>query len=231
MHYFIDGYNLMFRVLKADNELQAQREAIIQDLNKKIHLLGLQATIIFDAHHQAGESSRTHLQQLEIIFTSTGETADERILQELKHSKNPRQETIITSDKKLAWLARRRNARTETVEDFLVWLNARYQKRLKYSKQQASPLEVKQKSILRFSQKKTLLSKPLTSVEGCFEFYHQQFEISFQSMVNAHSIKKKEGPHQAKRDSKDSNRELDKGLTMMERWQKAFERDPSLDEI
>nr|WP_166156158.1 NYN domain-containing protein [Neochlamydia sp. AcF84]NGY95185.1 hypothetical protein [Neochlamydia sp. AcF84] len=230
MHYFIDGYNLMFRVLKAEKELQTHREIIIQDLSKKIHLLGLHATIIFDAHHQAGESSRTHLQQLEIIFTSAGETADERILQELKHSKNPRQETIITSDKKLAWLARRRHARTETVEDFLVWLNARYQKRLKHSKQQA-PLEIKQKPLLRFPPQKALLSKPLASVEGCFEFYLQQFEISFQSMVNTHSIKKKEVTHQAKRDAKDSNRELDKELTMMERWQKAFERDPSLDEI
>ena len=37
MHYFIDGYNLLFRILRAGDNLQKQREEIIQDLEIKIN--------------------------------------------------------------------------------------------------------------------------------------------------------------------------------------------------
>ena len=39
MHYFIDGYNLLFRLCMDSEDLQSQREAIIHDLNKKISLI------------------------------------------------------------------------------------------------------------------------------------------------------------------------------------------------
>ena len=58
-------------------ELQKQREAVISDLSKKISLLKLDASIVFDAAFQIGGASRTHYNDLEILFTAEGETADE----------------------------------------------------------------------------------------------------------------------------------------------------------
>ena len=54
MHYLIDGYNLLFRLLHDEKDLQSEREAIIYDLNKKISLIHLNASIVFDAAFQVG---------------------------------------------------------------------------------------------------------------------------------------------------------------------------------
>src|ERR1700722_447984 len=105
MHYFIDGYNLLFRVVRAliDEDLQQQREKIIADLSHKISLLNIDATIIFDSYYQKGLRERSFSQSLEVLFTDEGETADECILDELKKCPHPRNEMVVTSDKKLAW--------------------------------------------------------------------------------------------------------------------------------
>ena len=54
MHYFIDGYNLLFRLLHGSEDLQSEREAIIYELNKKISLIKLDVAIVFDAAYQIG---------------------------------------------------------------------------------------------------------------------------------------------------------------------------------
>lgn len=223
MHYFIDGYNLMFRILRAGDDLQLQRESIIRDLNRKIEVVGLDVTIVFDAQYQSGESSRSHLQHLEICFTSQGETADELILRQLQHDKNPRQQTIVTSDKKLAWLARRRGAQTETVEDFLKSLNNRVKNKLKRSKLTPPP------DIIPPIKKITPPSTQKSSTEECFEYYLEQFEISFQKMAESQAIKKVEIESPKKRKKPKTKKIQDEGLSNMERWMKAFERKLDID--
>ena len=116
MHYFIDGYNLLFRVLKSGDNLKSKREEITKNLDTKIDILKLDCTLVFDSHYQEDDSTRSHYKSLEIVFTATGQTADEYILTELKQSKNPTQHTVITSDKILARLCRMRLSKTESVE-------------------------------------------------------------------------------------------------------------------
>ena len=50
--------------------------------------------------------TRSHYDELEILFTAEGETADEYIIDEIKNHPHPQQETVVTSDKKLAWHVR-----------------------------------------------------------------------------------------------------------------------------
>ena len=130
MHYFIDGYNLLFRVLKSGDNLKSKREEITKNLETKIDILKLDCTLVFDSHYQEDDSTRSHYKSLEIVFTATGQTADEYILTELKQSKNPTQHTVITSDKILARLCRMRLSKTESVEEFLCWLNKRYKNKI-----------------------------------------------------------------------------------------------------
>jgi len=132
MHYFIDGYNLLFRVIKAlkEENLQQQREHLIEDLSQKIALLKIDATFVFDSTYHPGLRQKTFCEGVEILFTDEGETADECIIDELKRRPHPRAETVITSDKKLAWQARLCGAHTETIEQFLSTLNQRYRKRV-----------------------------------------------------------------------------------------------------
>lgn len=107
--------------------LQSQRTEIIQDLDEAADFLDLNLTIVFDAQYHLGLGTRSHYHSIEICFTDEGETADDYILQALKFQSKPHQITVVTSDKKLAWQARRRLAKTESVEQFLSWLSKRYQ--------------------------------------------------------------------------------------------------------
>lgn len=218
MHYFIDGYNLMFRVLRAGDDLKSQRNAIIINLTKKIHVTGIIATLIFDAQYQEGESQRSHYQNLEIQFTDHGETADECILHLLKGFKNPRDCTVVTSDKKLAWLVRRQGSLTETVEDFLKSLHNRYQNKIKRSKQ--PHLKVA-------PSKPAKISTPIpedSSVEACYEYYLERFEKAFQEMSNHETTKKSIRVSKTKKRTLIKKFPEEKGLSNMERWKKAFER-------
>src|SRR5262245_23155228 len=137
MHYYIDGYNLMYRMMRAGDDLKRQRESIISPLNKKFQVLNINASIVFDAQFHFGEGTRSHLLALEICFTDEGETADDYILDKLKASPNPRQETVITSDKRLSWRARRLLAHTQSVEEFLNALEKRYQNFLRRQENQS----------------------------------------------------------------------------------------------
>lgn len=162
MHYYIDGYNLLFRIVKAsDEDLQKQREQIIDDLGRKINHLNIDATIVFDSYYQKGMRERSFKHNVEILFTDEGETADECILDELRTKRNPRLETVVTSDKKLAWQSRLKGAHTLSVEDFLSCLNQRWRKKI-----QPSKIEKKEPEPIIIPEKK----------ETVEEFYLKSFE-------------------------------------------------------
>lgn len=230
MHYFIDGYNLMFRVSRAGGDLQSRRQEIIQDLEIKINALGLNVTLVFDAQFQNNESSRSHLLSLEILFTNPGETADEFILNALKEDTRPHQQTVVTSDKKLAWLARRRHAHTESVEDFISLLNRRFKNKLQTKK-------TSKKLIAPIVTKKTSPSTPPTesTAEDCFDFYLNQFQKSFATLAETKQAKKEARKLQAKTSSLHKKRNspppppLEDEPSMLQRWLTAFNRDINAD--
>lgn len=171
MHYYIDGYNLMFRMVRAGGDLQSQRTHIIEELNTKISALELEATLVFDAHYQAGEGSRSHMKALEIRFTNKGETADQFIINELRTCKDPRKHTVVTSDKRLALHVRSKLAKTETVEEFMQMLNKRYRNKLKSE----HPKLHKEPELTVPPPKKTEPSVGATA-EECLDYYLKEFE-------------------------------------------------------
>lgn len=176
----------MFRVLRVGDDLSLQREKIIADLNKKAEALNLNLTLVFDAQYQLGESSKSHYKRLEIIFSAKDQTADEYIIHELKSKKNPLQYTVVTSDKKLAWLARRQAAKTETVEEFLSWLVKRYENKGRLQK-------LPEKKILK---KAPLPKKPSQAIspEDSFSYYLQTFQKNLEETEQTHGKKEKQDP-------------------------------------
>ena len=180
MLYIIDGYNFMFRILHAGDDLQSQRQQIIRDINDKIQLVHLEVTIVFDAPYQCGEGSRTHLNHLEICFTDEGESADDFIIQKLKHASHPKQITVVTSDNKLAWRARRYLAKTEKVEVFLAWLNKKYHSKARQQKQR-TPTAPSRRLKEQPCQDGPPPS-PGATPEESFDYYLYQFEKKFQEM-------------------------------------------------
>lgn len=217
--------------MRAGDDLQKQRQDIIQDLETKINFLELDVTLVFDAQYQDTESSRSHVDRLEIFFTAVGETADEFILQALKEESRPNQQTVVTSDKKLAWLSRRLFAKTESVEEFISWLNRRYKNKLSERRKKAKLSRSLPKSISTLkSEAKAKISPPpdiQASADECFSFYLDQFEKEFLFIVEkkaqAKENKKSSTPRQKKK-SKKSPKPHENALSNELRWQKAFER-------
>ena len=138
MHYYVDGYNLIFRTLAAGESLQQRREILISELNAKAERLNLSITVVFDSHYQKNEATLHHYRSLEIIYTNEKETADDYIIKALKHQTNIRQVTVVTSDQHLAWRARREGAQTETAEQYLSSLQKRYRNRVQQEKRESS---------------------------------------------------------------------------------------------
>lgn len=85
-------------------------------------LLNLNVSIVFDSAYQEGGREKKHYKNLEIFFSSQGETADDYILSAIKSCHKPRQETVVTSDRQLAWLCRLERAHITSVEEFIYWL-------------------------------------------------------------------------------------------------------------
>ncbi|MCE5315785.1 MAG: NYN domain-containing protein [Parachlamydia sp.] len=174
MRYYVDGYNLLFRLFKTDEELQERRDRFLEALQEKAALINLQVTVVFDSQYHPGEGTHTHFGTLDIIFTDAEITADECILNLIKS--DTRKKIVVTSDKSLAIRARHLEAKTETAEEFLGWLNKRYHNRFKRQKKEAKP---KPKTVAAPPVEKPAKRKkpsPKATLAECFDYYLEVFE-------------------------------------------------------
>jgi len=124
MHYFIDGYNFLFRLYEEVDPLRQKREEVLSLLHEKLKKLKLKMTIVFDSHHADNGDLPTRFDHLslEVIYTPTNQTADAYILEALSWKKNCSQELVITSDKRLAKHIEALGARVQSIEDFIEFL-------------------------------------------------------------------------------------------------------------
>lgn len=223
MHYYIDGYNLMFRMMKAADDLARQRELLITEIFKKISFVGLDVTIVFDSQYNPSESTRSNLREMSIYFTDHQETADEYILTELKNDPVPSAHTVVTSDRKLSYLSRLRGAKAETVESFMELLNKRYKNKLRNKD------SLKTKPIIPPVKKSD--PTPASSVEECQDYYLSQFEKLWEEMVKNEPPPKPLKVIKEKSKKKKPKKAPQSERSILDHWTKAFERDASLDEI
>jgi len=233
MHYFIDGYNLIFRLFYSLDDLKVQREQIIKDLQGKIQCIGLDVTLVFDAQYQYGEMTRSHFRDLEVVFTAQGETADEYILNELKDNVHSIKHTVVTSDKKLAWQADRRGAKTESVEEFIVLLNKRYKNKLQQRKKKppvvgvAKEVRLSEPKRLKSAEPKAGQPSSSCSADECFGYYLEAFEMEYKELATRVRVKPKQvqSKPKVKSKKKDGEDRKEDGVSDWERWLKAFSRD------
>ncbi len=141
MHYFIDGYNLLFKEAWARSgpSLQEARKRLIEELDSLASTLNLDLTVVFDAPFQSDDIKRGHYQSIEIIFTAQGQTADEYLVACADAHGN--KALIVTSDRALAFKAKGSHASVEGVHNFLVHL--RKKSRNKLAKSARAPLVTK----------------------------------------------------------------------------------------
>jgi uncharacterized protein len=141
MHYWIDGYNLLFRITKNYREMRQNERKLLTALNHSLILLNYNATIVFDGREKdPPEALRRNLDSLAIIYTPHHQTADDYILQAIADAAYPDQETVISSDLELLRKAKQRGADGQTIESFLSQLVR------KKHKKKAPPKEIQETS-------------------------------------------------------------------------------------
>lgn len=214
MHYYIDGYNLLFRFFNTEEDFSLNRQLLIEELSEKLFFLKIDATIVFDSHYREEDLSRTHFRNLEIIFTRHRETADERILAEIKSTRHLDRLIVVTSDKKLAWFARRCDAATETVEQFLEWVNKRYKNKQRQNKQ---PLE-KRKPL------KKIVPTPEKPPEACQDYYLEIFQGRYKELEKSDKPFPKISKKKIKKPFPEDKEEVVDAVSDLDRWLKIFER-------
>ena len=158
------------------------------------------------------------------------------IVEEIKNHPHPHFETVVTSDKRLARQIRLRSAHTESVEDFILWLNSSYKNKLRRNKQVTkklnglNPTAVIPKKVLPDPSKDA-------SPEYLSDYYLNVFESEWKEIVREEKVKqetldvvdrekkKKVRTSKKKRDPfEEAPTKEEKAATEMERWQKIFEK-------
>lgn len=168
IHYFIDGYNLLFRLDHSSEDFTKSRTKLIENLNSQVELLRLNVTVIFDAHSRIDEESKTRYKHLNLIFTAQNETADDFILRTLDSSSEIIK--VVSSDKRLTRQAKERGAQVETVEEFLAFTKKSLQKKIKPKKITSTPKQVQELPV------KTSKTPIRVNYESDFEYYLRVFE-------------------------------------------------------
>jgi uncharacterized protein len=130
MRYWIDGYNLLFRLPLTKESLANKRKRVILDLNEQAELLSLDITIIFDAEDQERNlDRRSHYRSLEIIYSTSKQTADESILDSIECSYHPEKICVVTSDKDLSYKAKVLRANTLSLKEFFLFIAKKQKKK------------------------------------------------------------------------------------------------------
>ena len=127
MHYYIDGYNLLFALFGPGmSDFTSRRDWLIQTLNVKVELLGLEISLVFDSHFCEGAGSRSHFHHLEILYTPKDVSADDFIIKKIKKSDDPTKTLLVSNDRELTLRARNLLANSQSVDEFINWLDRRY---------------------------------------------------------------------------------------------------------
>ncbi len=121
MHYYIDGYNLLFYLAKDTSSLENQKNNIISILNEAFKISNVSVTIVFDGKDFI-DTNYSYYDSLKIVYTEKGLSADDYILEQLEAKSPKTQITVVTSDKSLALLCKDKKAHTKSLKSFIQWV-------------------------------------------------------------------------------------------------------------
>lgn len=227
MRYLIDGYNLLFRFFDSSDELKINRQLFIRDFYEKTQYLNLNIILVFDSHYRQDEGSKNHLGNMEIIFTSIGQSADEFILQFLEKIKNAAEYTVVTSDKTLSRLSKAYLVNTIGAAEFLSWLNKRYKS--KTSKQKHAAIKPKERLPKHHATQKPAVQEELLPEKGSQAYYQEIFEKRYQEIPfkKQATTRKKAKANDKKPPRYQSENPL---VSDFERWLLSFSSNEKLDQ-
>jgi len=124
----VDGYNFIFNYYKAkkisSSDLSYLRDRLISDLSQYGNYKDCSMIVVFDAINGQGTgNSREFSEQIEVIYSRSGETAD-TIVEKLVHIKPDFQNIyVITSDYTQQKVVFKNNIYRKSIREFTIELN------------------------------------------------------------------------------------------------------------
>jgi predicted RNA-binding protein with PIN domain len=126
MHYIIDGYN----VINSDDAfiaptLEGRRGKLVDFISsRRPHgSLNNRATVVFDCKsknpYESNGYNRSHIGDIEIIFSDGAVLADDIIAEIVDNAQNPAEITVITNDKGIRRRIAPSGAKYESAESFI----------------------------------------------------------------------------------------------------------------
>ena len=123
MHYYVDGYNFLFRIFEKIDPLEKKRDQLINILNEELKFLKGRCSLVFDSSEQIRDCPQcAFLDNLEVVYTPKGLTADHYIIELVEHSRIPKALTVVTSDTDLGRQCRRLGSHVMTIEAFIAFV-------------------------------------------------------------------------------------------------------------
>ncbi|MBM3207315.1 MAG: hypothetical protein FJZ57_01745 [Chlamydiae bacterium] len=119
MHYYIDGYNWLFRTPKSRKSFEEKRREFIKNIHTLVEGRTCLVTIVFDSSDPSRDlCSKGNYDFLEIVFTPKKQTADQYIESAVENATKPRLITVVTLDRELQQKCMLRGANIVTMEEF-----------------------------------------------------------------------------------------------------------------
>lgn len=124
-YILVDGYNVIHKVPvleeKLDISLEQARDALVAMCNEWIALRrdyeGIM--VVFDGKTRAGGKDYGSFRNVKMVYTETGETADDRIVQICRENTKTHEFLVITDDNAVRSGSRINNASVISVSKFL----------------------------------------------------------------------------------------------------------------
>lgn len=117
MIYFIDGYNFLFLQEIDPKNLESARVEILDFFVERAQERPYQFVIVFDAYKDKNSYSRVDYRNIEVVYTSHNQSADDYILEQVHRLRHKC--AVISNDKKLLQKAKLLNAEVCSFKEFL----------------------------------------------------------------------------------------------------------------
>lgn len=118
MPLLIDGHNLIARLPDLRLDDPDDEPKLVERLRRYQARTGKRLTVVFDRGLPGGVEHNLSTSKVQVIFASTGRSADALIKDRVRRSSDPRGLTVVTSDQRIITAVERLGARVVRSEIF-----------------------------------------------------------------------------------------------------------------
>ena len=123
MHYFIDGHNLIGCMPDIGlDDPNDEVELVLRLRSWSARTRGRRVTVFFDRGLPGGKDKGLSTSKVQVVFASSGQSADSLLIKRIKNVKNPREYTLVTGDNHILRVAGERRMPVLKAQDFVAKL-------------------------------------------------------------------------------------------------------------